>query len=305
MPINYDLLVITGPTASGKTAFAAAVAERLNGEIISADSRQVYREMNIGTGKDYNDYIVNGKQIPVHLIDIVEPGYKYNVFEYQRGFLEIFQDMKKRNRFPVVCGGSGMYVDSIVSGYKLIEVPPDEGFRRELEEKTMEELTDLLRTYKNLHNTTDIDTKKRAIRALEIEHYYLEKRVPEMVFPSVRSLIAGVRYDREERRKRISRRLKERLANGMIEEVQMLIDKGISLETLLYYGLEYKFITLYLTRKISYEEMFCRLEVAIHQFAKRQMTWLRGMERRGIKIHWLEGNMPMEEKVCKIIELLG
>jgi tRNA dimethylallyltransferase len=304
MFINYDLLVITGPTASGKTALAAAVADRINSEIISADSRQVYREMNIGTGKDYNDYIVDGRQIPVHLLDIVDPGYKFNVFEYQRSFLESYQDIKNRNKFPLVCGGSGMYVDSIVSGYKLKEVPPDEDLRKELGEKTLEELIDILRTYKNLHNTTDIDTKKRAIRAIEIEHYYSEIKGSEIDWPPVRSLVTGVKYDRESRRRRISQRLKERLSNGMVEEVKMLIDKGISVETLLYYGLEYKFITLYLTGKMSFDEMFCRLEVAIHQFAKRQMTWFRGMERRGVKIHWLDGHMPMEEKVETIINLL-
>ena len=302
---NYDLLVITGPTASGKTSLAASVAERLDGEIISADSRQVYREMNIGTGKDYEDYIVDGKRIAVHLIDIVDPGYKFNVFEYQRSFLESFQDIKTRNKLPVVCGGSGMYVDSIVSGYNLIEVAPDEDFRRELEKKSMEELMVILHSYKELHNTTDVDTKKRAIRAIEIEQYYSENKELAIDFPPIRSLVTGVRYDRESRRKRISQRLKERLANGMIEEVQKLIDKGIPVETLLYYGLEYKFITLYLTGKMNYDEMFCRLEVAIHQFAKRQMTWFRGMERRGIKIHWLDGDMPMEEKVGKIIDLLG
>jgi tRNA dimethylallyltransferase len=302
--LNYDLLVITGPTASGKTSLAAAVADRSNGEILSADSRQVYREMNIGTGKDYDDYIVEGKQIPVHLIDIVDPGFRYNVFEYQKNFLESFQDIKNRNKFPVVCGGSGMYLDSIVSNYKMIEVPPNEDFRKKLENKSLEELIDILHSYKNLHNTTDIDTKNRAIRAIEIEHYYSEIKDSEINFPSIKSLITGVRYDRESLRTRISKRLKERLANGMIEEVQMLIDKGISVETLLYYGLEYKFITLYLTGKLPYNEMFCRLEVAIHQFAKRQMTWFRGMERRGIKIHWLDGDMPIEEKVKTILELL-
>ena len=302
---NYDLLVITGPTASGKTSLAAAVAGSLDGEIISADSRQVYREMNIGTGKDYEDYVVDGKQIAVHLIDIVDPGFKFNVFEYQRSFLESFKDIKTRNKLPVVCGGSGMYIDSIVSGYKLIEVAPDEDFRRELEKKSMEELMVILHSYKELHNTTDIDTKKRAIRAIEIEHYYSENKESSIDLPPIRSLVTGVRYDRESRRKRISQRLKARLANGMIEEVQNLIDKGIPVETLLYYGLEYKFITLYLTGKMNYDEMFCRLEVAIHQFAKRQMTWFRGMERRGIKIHWLDGDMPMEEKVGKIIDLLG
>jgi tRNA dimethylallyltransferase len=305
MAINYDLLVITGPTASGKTSLAASVAYRLNGEIISADSRQVYREMNIGTGKDYNDYFVDGKQIPVHLIDIVDPGDKFNVFEYQHYFLKAFLDIKSRNKFPVVCGGSGMYLDSIVSGYKLIEVPPDEAFRKNLENKTMDELAGILRSYKNLHNTTDIDTKQRAIRAIEIEHFYSDIKKSETNLPAFRSLVIGIRYDRETRRKRISQRLKYRLEHGMIEEVQLLMKKGISEDTLIYYGLEYKFITLFLTGKMAYEEMFCRLEVAIHQFAKRQMTWFRGMERRGIKIHWIDGNMPTEEKVEKIIELLA
>jgi tRNA dimethylallyltransferase len=304
MAINYDLLVITGPTASGKTVLAASVAYRLNGEVISADSRQIYREMNIGTGKDYDDYIINGNLIPVHLIDIADPGSKFNVFEYQQRFLKAFQDMKSRNKFPVICGGSGMYVDCIVSSYKLMEVPPDEAFRKNLEEKTMEELTDILRSYKNLHNTTDVDTKQRAIRAIEIEHYYLDNKESETDLPTFRSLVFGVRYDRESRRRRISQRLKERLEHGMIEEVQTLINKGVPVETLIYYGLEYKFVTLYLTGKMPYEEMCCRLEVAIHQFAKRQMTWFRGMERRGIKIHWLDGNMPTEEKVEKIIDLI-
>jgi tRNA dimethylallyltransferase len=302
---NYDLLVITGPTASGKTALAATLADRLNGEIISADSRQVYREMNIGTGKDYADYQVNGRIIPVHLIDIVDPGYKFNVFEYQKMFLETYFDIRSRNKFPIVCGGSGMYVDSIVSGYNLIEVPPDEELRRELEKKPMEELIKNLSSYKDLHNTTDIDTKKRVIRAIEIEHYYSENKVNKPDFPPFRTMIAGVSFERDTRRKRISQRLKERLLNGMTEEVQMLINKGVPVETLLYYGLEYKFITLYLSDKMSYDEMFCRLEVAIHQYAKRQMTWFRGMERRGVKINWLDGDVPMEEKVGRIICLLN
>jgi tRNA dimethylallyltransferase len=304
MAIIYDLLVITGPTASGKTSLASAVSERLDGEIISADSRQVYREMNIGTGKDYKDYLVNGKLIPVHLLDIVDPGYKFNVFEYQKCFIESFRDIKSRDKFPVVCGGSGMYVDSIVSGYKLIEVPPDEKFRKVLEEKSIEELTEILQSYKNLHNRSDLDSKKRVIRAIEIEHYYSGIKNPGIDLPHFRSLIVGISLDRESRRKKITQRLKERLENGMIEEVQMLIDNGIPVETLLYYGLEYKFITLYLTGKMSFDEMYCRLEVAIHQFAKRQMTWFRGMERRGIKIHWLDGNLPMAEKMGMIINLL-
>jgi tRNA dimethylallyltransferase len=302
---HYDMLVITGPTASGKTALAAHVACKLNGEIISADSRQVYREMNIGTGKDYSDYLVDGIQIPVHLIDIVDAGYKFNVFEYQKRFLDSYSDLRGRNKFPVVCGGSGMYVDSIVRGYNLAEVPPDEELRKELERKSMAELTEILRTYKNLHNSTDIDTRKRAIRAIEIENYYSEVKEKKHVFPEIRSLITGIRYERDIRRRRISQRLKDRLMNGMADEVQRLIDMGVPVETLLYYGLEYKFITLYLTGKMSYDQMFCRLEVAIHQYAKRQMTWFRGMERQGIKIHWMDGDVPIEEKVEIIIRLLN
>jgi tRNA dimethylallyltransferase len=300
----YDLLVVTGPTASGKTALAAAIAQRTGGEIISADSRQVYRGMNLGTGKDYEDYVVNGTQVPCHLIDIVDPGYKYNVFEYQRDFIRVFTDMKKRNIFPVVCGGSGMYADSIISGYKMFEVPPDSGLRIELEKKPMEELKEILLTYKNLHNTTDIDTKKRIIRAIEIEHSSRNKAKQSEGFPKIRALLTGIIFDRDTRRKMISERLKQRLDSGMIDEVKQLLDQGISAETLIYYGLEYKFIAFYLIGKISYEVMVRDLEIAIHQFAKRQMTWFRGMERRGVKINWIDGNLPLEDKVEKVLELL-
>jgi tRNA dimethylallyltransferase len=300
----YDLLVITGPTASGKTALAAAISYRVEGEIISADSRQVYRGMNIGTGKDYNDYLINGIRIPCHLIDIADPGYEYNVFEYQRDFIKVYSDLKKRKIFPVVCGGSGMYADSIITGYKMFEVPPDSGLRIELEKKSMEELKEILSTYKNLHNITDIDTKKRVIRAIEIEHFNQNKAKQKSEFPKVKPLVVGIMFDRDSRRKRITERLRQRLESGMVDEVKQLIDMGINTETLIYYGLEYKFITLYLTGEISYEEMFKGLEIAIHQFAKRQMTWFRGMERRGIKIHWIDGELPMEEKVEKVMELL-
>ena len=300
----YDLLVITGPTASGKTSLAAVVAQRVEGEIISADSRQVYRGMNLGTGKDYDDYRVNGTDVPYHLIDIADPGYKYNVFEYQRDFNKVYSDLKKRKIFPVVCGGSGMYADSIITGYKMFEVPPDSGLRIELEKKSIEELKEILSTFKNLHNTTDIDTKKRVIRAIEIEHSNRNKGNHYSEFPEVRALLIGVMFDRDTRRKRISERLKQRLNSGMVDEVKNLIDLGINTETLIYYGLEYKFITLYLTGKISYQEMVRDLEIAIHQFAKRQMTWFRGMERRGIKINWIDGQLPMEEKVEKVVELL-
>jgi len=293
----YDLLVVTGPTASGKTTLAAAIAERTGGEIISADSRQVYRGMNLGTGKDYGDYLVNGTHIPCHLIDIADPGYKYNVFEYQRDFIKVYSNLIKRKIFPVVCGGSGMYADSIITGYKMYEVPPDSGLRIELEKKSLEELKEILLTFRDLHNTTDIDTKKRVIRAIEIEHFSRNKGKPFSEFPKVKSLHIGIMFDRDIRRKRITERLKQRLDSGMVDEVKHLIDLGIQTETLIYYGLEYKFITFYLTGPINYEEMVRDLEIAIHQFAKRQMTWFRGMERRGIKIHWIDGTLPLEKKV--------
>jgi tRNA dimethylallyltransferase len=300
----FDLLVVTGPTASGKTSLAASVAKKLRGEIISADSRQVYRGMNLGTGKDYDDYVIYGVTIPCHLIDIADPGYKYNVFEYHRDFIKVFSELKERSVFPVVCGGSGMYVDSIISGYRMPEVPPDIELRAELEEKPMDELIRILSTYKDLHNTTDIDTKKRAIRAIEIERFTrLQPRVPEEL-PDLHPLVIGVLPDRNQRRKRISERLLKRLDEGMIDEVKRLIDKGVSTETLIYYGLEYKFIALYLTGKLKYNEMVSGLEIAIHQFAKRQMTWFRGMERRGVKINWIDAELPMETKVEMVLGLL-
>ncbi len=300
-----DLLVITGPTASGKTSLAVAVAYNLGGEVISADSRQVYRDMNLGTGKDYNEYNYYGKNIPCHLMDIADAGYKYNVFEYQRDFWKVYDDLKARKVFPVVCGGSGLYIDSIISGYKMYEVPPDSGLRAKLEEKSIEELTGILSAYKNLHNTTDIDTKKRVIRAIEIEHYSRFSKQKQTRFPVLNSLIVGVMVDRDVRRKRITERLINRLDSGLIDEVRHLLEKGINKETLLYYGLEYKYITSFLTGKTSYDEMVKGLEVAIHQFAKRQMTWFRGMERRGILINWIDGKLPLEENVETILGLLA
>lgn len=303
-PSGFDLLVVTGPTASGKTSVAVAVASRLNGELISADSRQVYRQMNIGTGKDLSEYVVDGKLIPYHLIDIAEPGQKYNVFEYQRDFTIVLDDLRARNKFPVVCGGSGMYIDSIVSGYKLIEVPPDPLFRASLEKKSLEELTEILSRYKKLHNKTDVDTKKRAIRAIEIERYVSTHIKNQTYSPVIKPLIVGVSFSRERRRERITARLKDRLDKGMVEEVRQLLNQGTDPGILIYYGLEYKYITLFITGKLSYSEMFTSLETAIHQFAKRQMTWFRGMERKGIKIHWIEGESSMEEKVEKIMCLI-
>jgi len=302
---GYDLLVVTGTTASGKTSLAVAVAASLGGEIISADSRQVYRGMNLGTGKDYSEYNLDGKTVAHHLIDIADPGYKYNVFEYQRDFRNVYEDLKKRGVFPVVCGGSGMYVDSIVTGYKMYEVPPDSGLRTRLEKKSMEELIGILSTYRKLHNTTDIDTKKRVIRAIEIEHFNKNKARKQTQFPDMKPLIAGIMFDRDARRKRITERLKNRLDEGMVDEVKKLLDEGVRKEILIYYGLEYKYITLFLTGKLGYREMVKNLEIAIHQFAKRQMTWFRGMERKGVQINWIDGELPLEEKVEKVLGLLN
>jgi tRNA dimethylallyltransferase len=304
LPTDYDLLIITGPTASGKTSLAAAVAFKVNGEIISADSRQVYRGMNLGTGKDYEDYIVDGNRIPFHLIDIADPGYKYNVFEYQRDFIKVYVSLKERGVFPVVCGGSGMYADSIISGYKMIEVPPDSGLRSNLEKKSMAELIEILSTYKKLHNTTDIDTKKRVIRAIEIEHFNQNKAKSVSRFPKIKSLVVGILPDRESRRRNISERLRQRLDAGMVDEVKQLVEQGISTDILIYYGLEYKYITMYLTGMITYDDMVRDLEIAIHQYAKRQMTWFRSMEKKGVRINWLDGNMPLEEKVNRVMVLL-
>jgi len=301
---GYDMLVITGPTASGKTDLAARLALRLGGEVISADSRQVYKQMNIGTGKDYRDYLVDGIQVPCHLIDIREPGYRYSVFEYQRDFVRVLRDFRERGKFPVVCGGSGMYIDSVVSGYRLPEVPPDPDMRKILENKTMEELSAILSGYRKLHNLTDIDTKKRAIRAIEIEKFLADNRESTAAFPVSNPLVIGVLYNREMRRERISARLRARLKEGMIQEVEKLLDQGIDSETLIYYGLEYKYITLYLTGKTGYDDMVKSLETAIHQFAKRQMTWFRGMERKGVVIHWIDGELTPGDKVETVIGLL-
>ncbi|MFO7755714.1 MAG: tRNA (adenosine(37)-N6)-dimethylallyltransferase MiaA [Bacteroidales bacterium] len=301
---RYDIIVITGPTASGKTAFAAFLASEYGGAIISADSRQVYRGMDTGTGKDYEDYLVEGRMVPVHMIDIVDPGYKYNVYEYQRDFLRVYENLRQKGVLPVVCGGSGMYIDSIISGYRLVKVPLNDKLRKELGNKSLEELSAMLAGYKRLHNKTDIDTHKRAIRAIEIEEYYRHNSEAVHDFPLIRPLIFGIKYDRESRRERISRRLESRLESGMTEEVKALLDSGIPADTLIYYGLEYRYITYYLLGQMSYDEMKGKLETAIHQFAKRQMTWFRGMERKGIKIHWLDGHMSNQEKLKRVKEIM-
>lgn len=292
------MITILGPTASGKTPFAAALAYELNSEIISADSRQIYRQMDLGTGKDLADYIVNGRAIPYHLIDIAEPGYKYNVFEYQRDFLAAYEDIRQRGLLPILCGGTGMYLESVLKGYKLMPVPENPELRARLANCSLEELTRQLSQYKTLHNSTDLDTVKRAIRAIEIEEYYAAHPVPEREFPSLKSLIIGVDIDRELRREKITRRLKQRLDEGMVDEVRKLIEQGIHPDDLIYYGLEYKYLTLYVTGQLTFDEMFRGLEIAIHQFAKRQMTWFRGMERRGFTIHWVQAELPMEEKIA-------
>lgn len=295
---DYDLIAILGPTASGKTPLAASLAADLNTEIISADSRQIYRGMDLGTGKDIVDYTVNGKQIPYHLIDIADPGYKYNVFEYQRDFLNAYEAIKHKGNLPILCGGTGMYLESVLKGYKLLPVPENEELRTHLADKSLEELTEVLKTYKTLHNSTDVDTAKRAIRAIEIEEYYAHTPVEERAFPQINSLIIGVDIDRELRREKITRRLHQRLNEGMVEEVRSLIKQGVQPDDLIYYGLEYKYLTLYIIGKLTYDEMCHELEIAIHQFAKRQMTWFRGMERRGFTIHWMNARLPMEEKIA-------
>ncbi len=305
------MITILGPTASGKTSLAAMLAYELSAEIISADSRQVYRLMDIGTGKDLKEYFIGGKKIPYHLIDIAEAGEKYNVFQYKKDFLEVFQDITKRGVTPILCGGSGLYIEAVLKDYNLVEVPEDTFLRERLKDKSLEELTLILERLKKenlskMHNLTDVDTKKRAIRAIEIETYYKEHSNLKNKAPlKIDSIVIGIDIDREERRQKISSRLKERLESGMIEEVQGLLSSGIKAEDLIYYGLEYKYVTLYLTGKLSYDEMFSSLEIAIHQFAKRQMTWFRGMQRRGTKINWLNASMPMNEKIEAIKKMLS
>ncbi len=301
---DYQLITILGPTASGKTAFAAALAERLDTEIISGDSRQIYRSMDIGTGKDLADYIVNGKQIPYHLIDICEPGYKYNVFEYQHDFFKAFNSIKDKGKLPILCGGTGMYIEAVLKGYKLLDVPPNPELRNSLKGKSLEELETILSSYKTLHNKTDVDSAQRAIRAIEIEEYYKTQAPDKNEYEPINSLIIGVQIERELRREKISRRLRSRLDEGMVDEVRNILNTGVKPEDLIYYGLEYKFLTQYIIGELSYEDMVSQLEIAIHQFAKRQMTWFRGMERRGFTIHWINATLPTEEKIEKVLDFI-
>jgi len=299
----YNLLVIVGPTASGKTSFATHIAKKLNGEIISGDSRQVYRRMDLGTGKDYDDYIVDGELIPFHLIDIKEPGYKYNVYEFQNDFFKVFKEIQSRKKTAIFCGGTGLYIEAVLKGYKLIHVPPNYQLRKSLEEKSLEELETILSQFRRLHNSTDSDTVKRAIRAIEIENYYQAHSEIDVSLPEIKPLIIGIDIERDKRREKITKRLEQRIKDGMIDEVQGLLNEGIPSEDLIYYGLEYKYITQHLLGELSYNEMVNQLNIAIHQFAKRQMTWFRGMERRGVKIHWIKEKNHKEKNVQDIIEL--
>ena len=302
------MITILGPTASGKTSLAAALAADIGAEIISADSRQVYRGMDIGTGKDLEDYTVDGKSIPYHLIDIVSPGSKYNLFQYQEDFVDVYHDIISRGVTPILCGGSGLYLEAVIKGYSLSPVPQNPGLRASLEDKSLDELTVILedlkrRNHSVMHNKTDVDTAKRAIRAIEIEMYNMEHPLPLRDMPKIDTLIIGVNIDRDDRRRKISERLKHRLDDGLVDEIKGLLDRGVPASDLIYYGLEYKYVTEYVIGLISYDEMFNQLEIAIHQFAKRQMTWFRGMERRGFDIHWIDAMLPMSDKINKIKEL--
>jgi tRNA dimethylallyltransferase len=301
---RYDLITVLGPTACGKTRLAVALADRMGGEILSADSRQVYRGMDIGTGKDLADYEIGGHRIPYHLIDIAEPGSKYNVYEFQGDFLKAYRGVTERGALPIMCGGTGLYLESVLRGYRLIPVPENPELRKSLEGKTLSELTEILNGYKTLHNTTDVDTTKRAIRAIEIEECYRNTPVEAGAFPQLKSLNIGVDISRDLRRELISSRLERRLQEGMIDEVKGLLERGIPAGDLIYYGLEYKYVTLYVTGQLEYKYLVKELEVAIHQFAKRQMTWFRGMERRGIRIEWIPYGWSMEEKVNRIVKLM-
>ena len=303
--MEKKMVTILGPTASGKTGVAVNLAKAIGGEIISADSRQVYRKMDIGTGKDLGDY----GDVPYHLIDICDAGTKYNLFQYQEDFHKAYDDIRHRGVWPILCGGTGLYLESVLKGYSLSPVPQNEALRAELAGKSLEELTAMLmgiksKTGSNMHNQTDVDTAQRAIRAIEIETYNLQNPLPKRERPAVDSLIIGIDIDRDERRRKITSRLKARLDGGMVEEIRGILDSGVKAEDLIYYGLEYKYVTEYCIGKLSYDEMFRSLEIAIHQFAKRQMTWFRGMERRGFTIHWIDAMKPMDEKVAAIMQFL-
>ena len=300
-----DLIVVTGPTATGKTAFAAYLAAKLNGEIISADSRQVYRGMDLATGKDRNDYIVDDKLIPYHLVDIADAGYEYNVFEFQHDFLNVYTNLKARQKMPVLCGGTGMYIEAVLKGYKLIDVPENRKLRNELEDKSDHELQAILQTFKVPHNVTDTKNRKRLIRAVEIQHFYNHNPQIDTSFPEINFSIFGIHFERDFIRKRITERLRSRLESGMADEVKDLINKGLTPDQLKFYGLEYRYLTQYVTGELNYEDMFRLLNIAIQQFAKRQMTWFRRMEKQGFHIHWIDGHLPMTEKLNVAIRVLS
>jgi tRNA dimethylallyltransferase len=304
MHTNYNLITILGPTASGKTTLAAHVAYQLHSAVISGDSRQVYKGMDIGTGKDISDYTVNNTQIPYYLTDIVEAGTKYNVYEFQKDFIEVFNQLVSNNKIPVLCGGSGLYIESVLKGYKLISVPVNDVLRNELNQKTDDELIKMLAGFKKMHNTSDITTRKRLVRAIEIEIYNTNNPQNNYDFPEIKSLLVGICFEREEQKKSITRRLHARLKEGMIDEVDTLLKKGISPDDLIYYGLEYKFITQYLIGQLNYDDMLNLLNIAIHQFSKRQMTWFRKMEREGFNIHWLNAKTPLNENIEQTLKLL-
>lgn len=297
-------MTILGHTAAGKTAFAARLADRMGGEIISADSRQVYRGMDIGTGKDYQDYLVGDRRVPVHLIDILDAGEEYNVYRFQHDFLRLFREISGRGILPVLCGGTGLYIESVLRNYHLLDVPPDASLREELERKNYDELVGILKLHGPLHNVTDTVNRKRLIRAIEIAMHQSVQPDDQEDKPVLHPLILGIRFDRTIRRRRITERLRSRMREGLIEEVESLLRNGVSAEQLDYYGLEYRYVCKYILNELSYEDMFSQLNTAIHQFAKRQMTYFRGMERRGLDIHWLEGGGPMEEQLEEAVDLI-
>lgn len=301
---KYNLLTVLGPTASGKTAFAANLAFILNGEIISADSRQVYKDMNIGTGKDYSDYLVAGTKINYHLIDILPPGAKYNLYEFCVDFFKAYNSILVKEKLPILCGGTGLYIEAILRNYDLRPVPPNEDLRKNLKDKTLDELIEILSSLKKLHNKTDIDTKNRAIRAIEIALFEKNNTFP-VAKPQINSINFGLAFPRELQKQKITERLKKRLEQGLVEEVKRLLDCGVSSDDLIYYGLEYKYVTLYILGQLSYNEMFEKLNIAIHQFAKRQMTFFRHMEKNGIKIHWIDAQLSMDDKIEKVIQILS
>ncbi len=300
-----NLITILGPTATGKTKLAAALAAMIGGEIISADSRQVYRGMDIGTGKDLGDYVYNGITVPYHLIDIVDPGYEYNIFEYQKDFSRAFREIVTREKIPILAGGSGMYLEAVINGYELTKVPEDAFLRKQLERLTDDELREKLKSYSTLHNTTDLIERNRIIRAIEIKEYEKLNPGKKVDMPEIDSMVFGISYERQEIRQRITDRLVQRLENGMIEEVESLLGAGLKPEQLTFYGLEYKWLTQYVTGQINYNEMFAGLNTAIHQFAKRQMTWFRKMEKKGTKIFWIDGSIPEENKLNAILMTLA